>query len=409
MAGTEVLVFLETVMSLKQAVKGEAQRLGFELVGITTPDPPPHFEIFANWLDAGRQGEMSYLQTDRSRLRRADPRQILPDCRSILVLGMRYPAPESVGVEGLGDRQDGGDAPLTGRVASYAWGADYHEVLPERLKALVDFIEAHVGQPVSNRWYTDTGPILERDLAQRAGLGWIGKNTCLIHPQKGSYFLLAEILLGIELVPDASFLPDRCGTCTRCLEGCPMACILPDRTIDARRCISYLTIELKSAIPSELRSQIGDWVFGCDVCQQVCPWNRRFSEQEADQAFAPRPGIPLPELVHELSLTPQDFNRKFKGNPVKRPKRRGYLRNVAVALGNRAAGSGDPQVIAALARVLQSETEALVRGHAAWALGRVGGKTARMVLEQAAQNEQDDGVQAEIQAALVAGFSPNVP
>lgn len=396
-------------MSLTQVIKGEAQRLGFELVGVTTPDPPPHFEIFANWLDAGRQGEMGYLQADRSRLRRANPRQILPDCRSILVLGMRYPAPESVGVEGLGTRPDGRDAPLTGRVASYAWGADYHEVLPERLKALVAFIEAQVGQPVSNRWYTDTGPILERDLAQRAGLGWIGKNTCLIHPQKGSYFLLAEILLGIELVPDAPFLPDRCGTCTRCLEDCPTACILPDRTVDARRCISYLTIELRSAIPSELRSQIGDWVFGCDVCQQVCPWNRRFSEQEAAPAFAPRPGVPLPELVHELSLSPQEFNRKFKGSPIKRPKRRGYLRNLAVALGNRAAGSGDSQVIAALARVLQSEPETLVRGHAAWALGRVGGKVARMVLEQAAQNEQDDGVQAEIQAALDAGFSPDVP
>lgn len=400
----EVPVFGEGAMSLTQAVKGEARRLGFELVGVTTPDPPPHFEIFSSWLDAGRQGDMGYLETERSRQRRADPRQILPECRSILVLGVRYPAPQAVSAESLGARPDGREAHFTGRIASYAWGADYHDVLPERLKALVAFIEAQVGKPVPNRWYTDTGPILERDLAQGAGLGWVGKNTCLIHPQKGSYFLLAEILLGIELAPDAPFLPDRCGTCTRCLEACPTACILTDRTIDARRCISYLTIELKSTIPSGLRPKIGDWVFGCDICQQVCPWNQHFARQEGDPAFAPHPGVPLPELIRELSLDPHDFNRKFKGSPVKRAKRRGYLRNVAVALGNRAAGTGDPDAIAALARVLQSEPEALVRGHAAWALGRVGGDLARQVLVQAAQNERDEDVRIEIQATLTAGF-----
>lgn len=392
-------------MSLTQAIKGEAQRLGFELVGITTPDPPPHFDKFINWLDAGKQGEMGYLATDRSRQRRADPRQILPDCRSIVVLGVRYPAPQTIRVGALSGEPDEEETSFTGRVASYAWGADYHDVLPERLKALVAFIETQVGHPVSNRWYTDTGPILERDLAQRAGLGWIGKNTCLIHPQKGSYFLLAEILLGIDLVQDSPFLPDRCGTCTRCLEACPTSCILPDRTLDARRCISYLTIELKSAIPVELRSQIGNWVFGCDICQQVCPWNLRFAGQQGDPAFAPRAGLPQPELIQELSLSPQDFNRKFKGSPVKRAKRRGYLRNVAVVLGNRAAGSGDADVTAALESVLRLEPEALVRGHAAWALGQVGGEAARQALEQAVTIEEDESVLAEILAALAAGFS----
>jgi epoxyqueuosine reductase len=390
-------------MSLTKAVKQEAQRLGFELVGVTTPDPPPHFEIFMNWLEAGRQGEMGYLETGRSRQRRSDPRQILPECRSILVLGMRYPPPEAFDGDDPGLAPRPGSLPLAGRVASYAWGADYHDVLPERMKALVAFIESQAGQPVPNRWYTDTGPILERDLAQRAGLGWIGKNTCLIHPQKGSYFLLAEILLGLELAPDEPFLPDRCGTCTRCLEACPTSCILPDRTIDARRCISYLTIELKAAIPSDLRPQIGEWVFGCDVCQQVCPWNWRFAGQEVDPAFTPRPGVSLPELIRELSLSPQEFNRKFKGSPVKRAKRRGYLRNVAVALGNLATGGGNPDVVGALARVLQSEPEALVRAHAAWALGRVGGETAQRVLAQAAQSEQNAGVRTEIQAALAGG------
>ncbi|HEX9029368.1 MAG TPA: QueG-associated DUF1730 domain-containing protein, partial [Anaerolineales bacterium] len=206
-------------MSLTQAIKAEALRLGFHLVGITSCDPPPHFAAFERWLNAGRQGEMGYLEVERSRQRRADPRQILAECRSILVLGVRYDAPQA-------QSSPGGQPGFSGRLAAYARGNDYHDVLPERLKALVAFIEEQVGHPVPNRWYTDTGPVLERDLAQRAGLGWIGKNTCLINPQQGSYLLLSEILLGLELDADLPFLPDRCGSCRRCLEACPTACIL---------------------------------------------------------------------------------------------------------------------------------------------------------------------------------------
>ena len=338
--------------SIRQAIKDEAQRLGFPLFGVTTPDPPPHYAAFESWLAAGRHGEMAYLASERSRLRRADPRQIMPECRSILVLGAPYCAPEA--------KQS--DA-LVGKVAAYAWGDDYHDVLVERLQALATFIQAQAGQPVNCRWYTDSGPLLERDLAQRAGLGWTGKNTCLIAPKLGSYFLLAELLLDIELEPDAPFTADRCGSCTRCIEACPTGCILPDRTLDARRCISYLTIELKGAIPPELRPKLGKWVFGCDICQQVCPWNR-FAAAQGDPAFAPRPGVPAPNLLEEITLTPEAFNRKFKGSPVKRARRRGYLRNVAVALGN----SGDPAAIAALEQALNDETEPLVREHLIWAL-----------------------------------------
>jgi epoxyqueuosine reductase len=383
-------------MNLTQAIKAEARRLGFELAGVTTPDPPLHVDVFERWLAAGRQGEMAYLESERSRQRRADPRQILPECRSILVLAARYPTPSPLPPASLNFGRGGGDA----EVAAYAWGADYHDVLAERLRALVEFIEAQVGRPVPNRWYTDTGPILERELAQRAGLGWIGKNTCLINPQLGSYFLLAEILLGLELEPDQPFAADRCGSCTRCLEACPTACILPDRTLDARRCISYLTIELKGPIPSELRPQIGDWVFGCDVCQQVCPWNLRFApspqEPPAIESLAARPGLPQPDLVEELALTPQAFNRKFKGSPLKRAKRRGYLRNVAVALGNRR----DPRAVPALAQSLAGDPEPLVRSHAAWALGQIGGEPARRALLEARQKEQDTSVLAEIESAL---------
>ena len=369
-----------------EAIKRQAYSLGFQLVGVTSPDPPLHFSVFERWLEAGRHGEMAYLASERARQRRADPRHILPECRSILVLGTRYPAPEN------------GEDPLVGkgRVASYAWADDYHDILAQRLRQLVAFIETQAGNPVPNRWYTDTGPVLERDLAQRAGLGWIGKNTCLIAPQLGSYFFLAEVLLGIDLEPDPPFIPDYCGSCTRCLEACPTACILPDRTLDSRRCISYLTIELKEAIPADLRQSMGSWVFGCDVCQQVCPWNQRFASPEGDAAFAPRQDVPAPDLTRELALTPKDFNHKFKGSPVQRAKRRGYLRNVAVALGNRRS----PADIPGLVNALLGEPEPLVRQHAAWALGQIGGETARQELQLALRTEMDESVRLEIRLAL---------
>lgn len=393
-------------MSLTQAVKDEARRLGFHLVGVTTPDPPPHFGVFQEWLASDRHGEMAYLATPRSLERREDPRRILPECRSILVLGIRYPSPnarlEEPPAEALQNTEPGGSeqALATGRVAAYAWGEDYHEALPERLQALVAFVERQVGRAVPNRWYTDSGPILERDLAQRAGLGWIGKNTCLINPRQGSYFLLAEVLLGIELEPDPPFLSDHCGNCTRCLEACPTGCILPNRTLDARRCISYLTIELKGAIPTELRLKTGDWIFGCDVCQGVCPWNLRFALLEGDPAFAPRRGVPRPRLADETRLDANTFNLKFKHSPLKRAKRRGYLRNVAVALGNVLAGRpASSPASAALARLLLENPEALVRGHAAWALGQSRDAEALRYLCQAEGREKDAGVLAEIRAA----------
>lgn len=372
-------------MSLKEKIKTHARRLGFELVGVTTPDPPAHLEVFERWLGAGRHGEMAYLDTERSRQRRADPRHILPECRSILVLGAFYSPPSPSPL-----------APDLGQVAAYAWGDDYHDVLAARLRSLVEFIESEMGHALPNRWYTDSGPLLERELAQRAGLGWIGKNTCLIHPKLGSYFLLAEVLLGLELEPDLPFTPDHCGTCTRCLEACPTGCILPDRTLDARRCISYLTIELKGAIPLELRPELGSWVFGCDICQQVCPWNQRFAPSQGDPAFAPRPGLPTPRLQDELALSPSEFNHKFNRSPLKRAKRRGYLRNAAVALGNQ----GRPGSVPALAACLSGDPEALVRQHAAWALGQIGGEAARRALTRALPGESDADVRAEIRLAL---------
>lgn len=340
-------------MSLTDSIKDESARLGFSLSGITKPEPPLHWNAYEHWLSMGRHGSMDYL-SDR---RRADPHLVLRNCHSILVLAVRYPNPGPVThSEGL---------PPAGQVAAYAWGRDYHLALSERLKALASFIDTQAGSRVPHRWYTDTGPLLERDLAQRAGLGWIGKNTCLIHPKIGSYFLLAEILLGIELEPDVPFSADRCGMCTRCITACPTGCILPDRTLDARRCLSYLTIENKTEIPPDLRPQLDNRIFGCDICQQVCPWNR-FANPEYDPTFSARPGLPKPDLIAELALTSKEFIRKFKDNPVMRSKRRGYLRNVAVALGN----SGDSAAIPALERAIH-DIEPLVREHAVWALEQI--------------------------------------
>jgi len=381
-------------MSIESVIKSQARSLGFQLTGITRPEPPPHLDVYKSWLGAGRHGQMAYLASERAIQLRSNPRQILPECQAILVLGTLYFPPQKTGSEN--DQLPLDHKNLSGRISSYAWGDDYHSVLIVRMHALVKFIETQIGHSVPHRWYTDTGPILERDFAQRASLGWIGRNTCLINPKFGSYFFLSEILLGIELNPDQPFTADRCGSCTRCIDACPTACILPNRTIDARRCISYLTIELKGAIQLEMRSQVGGWVFGCDICQQVCPWNQRFAPLQGDPKFAPRPAIAMPDLIQELSLTPEHFNSKFKDNPLKRARRRGYLRNVAVALGNRAS----PSAVPALSLALHHETEPLVRAHAAWALGQIKGSASIEALISALKKEQDEGVLVEIQSAL---------
>ncbi|MBI2758605.1 MAG: tRNA epoxyqueuosine(34) reductase QueG [Chloroflexi bacterium] len=343
--------------TLKQAIQNEARRLGFILAGVTTPDPPPHLSVFEDWLMQGRHASMNYLADDRSRARRANPRLILPECKSILVLALPYADPKPA--------EASNQPSPSGRIASYAWGDDYHLVIHEKLKALVAFTERQAGHSIRNRWYTDTGPILERELAQRAGLGWIGKNSMLINPKAGSYFLLAEIFLDLDLEPDPPFTTDHCGTCTRCIEACPTQCILSNKTIDARRCISFLTIELKEEIPPELRPMLGNWVFGCDICQAACPWNR-FAASENTSELKPRADAPRPNLIRELELMPKDFNTKFKNSPVKRAKRRGYLRNVAVALGN----SKDANTLPALTKALD-DPEPLVREHAAWAIQEI--------------------------------------
>ena len=373
---------------LTERVKAEARRLGFQLVGVTACRPPETYGAYVAWLQQGYHATMAYMARERNRARRADPRQILPECQSILVLGMRYFQQDALPVP-----EEGGPY---GRVAAYAWGDDYHDVLLERLQALVRFLEAQLGRPVPNRYYTDTGPVLERDYARQAGLGWVGKNGMLINRTWGSYLILAEILLGVALVPDAPVVTDHCGTCTRCIDACPTQAILPTRTVDANRCLSFLTIENKGSIPPALRPSLGEWVFGCDICQMVCPWNRK-APLEGAPILAPRPEVPRPQLAAEMVLSRQAFNQKFKGSPIKRTKRRGYLRNVAVALGNAA----QPHTVPALRTALRDE-EPLVRGHAAWALGQIATAEACRALQEALAEETEPEVRAEIATALEA-------
>lgn len=365
--------------ALTRFMKDEALRLGFAFVGVTTPEPPPHVDVYQQWLAAGRHGEMAYLARERAVLRRRDPLQILPECRSILVVAAPYDPPAATG--------------RPGRVAGYARGPDYHDVLIEKLQSLMAAAEARVGHAFAHRLYTDTGPILEREFAQRAGLGWIGKNTCLIHPRQGSYLLLAEALLGIELDPDAPFTADQCGTCTRCLEACPTQCILPDRTLDARRCISYLTIELKGSVPIELRPAVGDWLFGCDICQEVCPWNIRFAPPPDAGAPGREPVLNAQEI---LESDPGEVRPRWERTALRRARRSGLMRNAAIVAGNAQAAHLRP----ALERLVAQDPEPMVRSHAAWALARIGDARSRAALEEALSAEDDSAVRQEFEAAL---------
>lgn len=367
---------------LTRRIKDKARQLGFSLAGVTTPDPPPHLDFYQGWLEAGYHGAMGWMASQRNRERRADPRRILPGCQSILCLAHPYPYPE---------QQDG-----RGNISSYAWNQDYHDVLGAKLAEIAGFADKLVGREIPHRWYTDTGPILERDLASRAGLGWIGKNTTLIHPDQGSFFFLAEILFDLALDIDPPFGSELCGSCTRCLEACPTGCLTAPYTLDANRCISYLTIEYRESLPEELRPRLGEWIFGCDICQQVCPWNERFGKHDQlDEELLPREQVQHPELAQELHLTQEEFSRKFKGSPLKRTKRRGYLRNIAVALGNQAQKEAVPALQLAL-----GDPEPLVREHAAWALGEIGGKAARKALREVIESEDHQKVIAAASQAL---------
>jgi epoxyqueuosine reductase len=354
-------------------IKEAGRRLGFDRVTVGPAGPPEHAAAFESWLNAGHAGTMGYLE--RGRDKRIDPARVLPGARSVVACALGYY--QGSGAEGP-----------TG-IARYAWGEDYHGVIEPRLRSLADLI-ASLAPGAESRAYVDTGPLLERDLAARAGLGWIGKNTMLLHPDLGSFFFIGTVLTTAELESDAS-LPDRCGSCMRCLDACPTGAFVAPYVLDARRCISYLTIEHRGPISAELRPGVGAWTFGCDECQTVCPWNGRAPVSE-EPAFGPRRHTSATEL---LALDEAEYREIFRGSPLKRARREGLARNAAIALGNDGTAAGVPALTRALGHV-----EPAVRGHAAWALGRIGGEEARAALLAARSREGDACTLEEMARAL---------
>jgi epoxyqueuosine reductase len=343
----------------KVLIRQRARELGFAACGITTAAPLEHFSVYEQWIGAGRHAGMRYLSEARALLARADPARLLPSARSVIVLAASYPPPAVSPA-----------SPLQGRLAAYALGDDYHDVLRDRLRALRDYLDSLAGRSLDHRVFTDSGPVLEREIASRAGLGWIGRNSMLIHPDLGSFFFLAEIFTELALPPDPPFSADRCGACDRCRRACPAGCILPDRTVDSRRCVSYLTIEHRGSIPEELRGSIGRSIFGCDVCQTVCPWNRK-AAPTTDAAFQPRAHFPIRNMTAELSLSEAEWSGRFRRSALRRAGRDGYLRNLLIALGN----SHRAEALPAL-RTMTGHPNPVLREAAEWAEGQILSKKA---------------------------------
>jgi len=344
------------LFDLRSAIKTEADRLGFNHMGIAPALPVPHIKTYLEWIRAEHHGDMGYLAREDTLAKRADPRLILEGCQRVICLVMPYERPET-GLENA--------PPGKGRISAYAVTKDYHEIIWKKLSQLEAFIDANTHDTVQLKSYVDTGPILERSYATAAGIGIAGKNSCLLIQGTGSYFFLAEILTDLELPVDTPYTRDLCGTCRRCIDACPTGCIRNDRTIDARRCISYLTIENKAEIPDDLKGKTGDWLFGCDVCQIVCPHN----------AWTPEQNITLGErilpehigLLALFTLEEDTFADKFGQTPLSRAKRRGILRNAAVVLGNQRVIKALP----VLQQALENEADPAVKDACRWAIQKI--------------------------------------
>jgi epoxyqueuosine reductase len=371
--------------ALTATLREEAARLGFFRMGVARAGPLPDAGKLERWLQDGMHAEMHYMQ--RQADRRKDPGLVLAEVRSILTLAAGY----------FAGSQPGADA-TAGRVSRYAAGEDYHRVIKKRLRALAGLVERLVPGTRALA-YVDTGPVMEKSWGAVGGLGWTGKHSNLITRQQGSWFFLGAILLDIELEYGPRE-PDHCGTCARCISACPTGAIVRPYVVDARRCISYLTIELRGTIPRPLRPLIGNRIFGCDDCQEVCPWNR-FAVPTPFEDFLPREGtVPAP-LMSLVRLTHEQFRRRFAGTAILRATRNGFVRNVVVALGN----SGSPETVDVLSGCLEDESP-VVREHAAWALGRIGGAAAHRVLDNAFADEQSPEVRREISLALADEGNP---
>jgi epoxyqueuosine reductase len=371
-------------------LKRRAGEIGFSRCGVCPAVSPPGVARLDQWLAAGYAGQMSYLENRRDAYEH--PESVLDGARSVVMLAMNYRTAEPQAAEAG-----------QGRVSRYAWGdADYHDVIRARLNALAVFVN-QVASDARVRGVVDTAPLLEREFAQLAGLGWIGKNTLLLNRDAGSYFFLAALVTDLELEFDAPHEADHCGACRACLDACPTNAFPHPYVLDASRCISYLTIELREAMPVELRAGVGDWLFGCDVCQEVCPWNSR-APLSREAAFAPREDSNPLDLIALFDLDDAAFRARFRHTPLWRPKRRGLLRNAAIVLGNQPTAAALPALVRGL-----HDAEPLVRGACAFALGQYGEAQARRALEARRTVETEDHVMQEIVGALAAPCegSPN--
>jgi epoxyqueuosine reductase len=367
-------------MNLTEEIRAQAKQVGFDAVGITRAGRLDERNGLREWLSAGHHGEMSWMGVDPEK--RTDPLRLLSEAKSVIALALNYYSPFKHS-----------EQPQCGKVSRYAWGRDYHGILKDRLAELAAWIVEREPK-ARGLYYCDTGPIMDKAWAHKAGLGWIGKHSNLITRKLGSWIFLGEILLNLELDHDAESR-NYCGTCQRCITVCPTKAIVAPFVVDARLCISYLTIELRGAIPKELRPLIGTRIFGCDDCQDVCPWNR-FAQPTLEQAFYPDVDNVAPVLIDLMRMTETEFKVRFRNSAIRRAKYRGFLRNVAVALGN----ARDPRAVPVLSETLRQHSEPLVRAHAAWALGEIGGEQVQGCLGEANQNETNDSVLEEIKAAL---------
>lgn len=364
---------------LTKGLKQQAIALGFNMIGVIPAAPGRRLDAYLRWIDAGMHGDMGYLARPDRVSRRRNLAVVLPGIQSIVCVGLNYdppPMPASVARD-----------PSRGLISNYAWSEDYHQVMEPRLRALASWLEQESRLAVSSKVYVDTGAILERDHAETAGLGFTGKNTMLIAPRRGSWLFLGELLTDCPLDYDPPARQPDCGSCQRCLDACPTNAFPEPYVLDARRCISYLTIELKGWIPRPLRLQMGNWIFGCDVCQLVCPFNRF-----ATSTIQPLDwDVVAPPLLDVLALDEPAFNQRFARSPLRRIKRRGLVRNACVAAGN----WGSARAVPALVRLL-SDGEPLLRGHAAWALHQIGGREAKDAVAEALVTEKDAAVRQEM-------------
>jgi epoxyqueuosine reductase len=381
-----------------QTIKEYAYSLGFDMVRITTAEAFSEAErVIKERIALGLMDGLPWFTAERADVS-CHPDALLPDAKSIIALAMFYLTEQPETTEG------GQGSPPRGRISRYAWGDDYHEIIKPKLQQfsawLREYACAEIGEAVETRLFVDTGRMVDRAIAQRAGLGWYGKNTNILTKGWGSWVFLAEIVTNLPLTADIP-IKTNCGSCELCLHACPTQALPNPYELDNTRCISFLTIELRGSIPLELRPLMGNLIFGCDICQEVCPVNRVAERRlpisfQSHAEFRPRPGVgSSPELIPLLSLTEEQFRERFRRSPIRRTKRRGLLRNVCVALGN----IGDPRAIPALIKALHDD-EPLIRGHAAWALGRIGGEQAIQALREARETEGDTEVRKEIQYAL---------